>query len=242
MKHLNEYISSNEDKQELSDYILFEMASFTKEDMVKMFGKATIKVAKFINYFEKFLLSIKKEYSITNKQDVDFLYTKLMNALNGSGYTKSDLEEFHCNTPENLKQILGDNIDLINKILQKDYIKTNLSKLKKEYNEYKSNNDEYVPLEDYDKDNEYADDEELGRAWCIYYSWDPSDTSLVKVFRLKGNNSNKNKDFKHKINMCKMDWNEQTKLGYYHANPCLVEYYRKSGKEELMNDYIGEYD
>lgn len=39
------------------------------------------------------------------------------------------------------------------------------------------------------------------------------------------------------MNLHRMDWNYEFKLGYYHANTCTVEHYRNSGKEELMREF-----
>ena len=89
-----------------------------------------------------------------------------------------------------------------------------------------------MALQDYDKDDPYEDDEELGRAFVIYYAYDPADTDLVKVYRVNGKVTNPNT--KHEMNLHRMDWNWEFKLGYYHANTCTVEHYRNSGKEELM--------
>ena len=223
----------------LKEYVILEMANFTQPEMKQIFGKATAQVGKFVNYFEKFLSNLKKEYSVGNKTDRGYLWNIFRHAISASSVSKEQLKEYHCDTPDNLARILGDNADLINSKIGKNYIKTNLSKAQKEFKTWKET-DEYVPLQDYDPNDPYEDDEELGRAWCIYYAWDPGDTELVKVFRINGKTTDKNVE--HEINMHRVDWNYEFKLGYYHANPCLVDYYRKSGKEELMNDFIGEND
>lgn len=218
----------------LKEYMIFEMAAFTKEDMQTVFGKASKQVAEFVKYFERFLEKIKKEYSILNKTDRGYLWNKFTDALKAApAISKEKLKEFHCDTPENLGRILGDNVDLMNKIIGKPYIKDTLSKKAKEFKEWQSS-DKYMALEDYDSEDPYEDDEELGRAFVIYWQYDPGDTSLVKVYRVNGKTTDPNT--KHDMNMHRMDWNIETKLGYYHANTCTVEHYRKTDKESLKSE------
>lgn len=221
----------------LKEYIITEMANFNKSEMKQLFGNDTLQVVKFVIEFERFLSQIKKEYSIGNKKDRGYLWNIFSKAVVNT--KKEDLKRFHCDTPENLARILGDNYELINGKIGKDYIKTNLTKTQREFKKW-SESDEYTPLEDYDPKNPYEDDEELGRAWCIYYAWDPGETEYVKVFRVNGKSTDPNVE--HTINMHRVDWNYEFKLGYFHANPTLVENYRKSDKESLKNDFIGEND
>lgn len=42
--------------------------------------------------------------------------------------------------------------------------------------------------------------------------------------------------------MHKVDWTHETGKKYYNANPCLVSYYRKSGKSELIKNYYDNLD
>lgn len=222
----------------LKEYMILEMSLFTKDEMTDIWGKATRQVAEFVTYFEKFLNKIKKEYSIVNKQHVGYLWNIFKKEV--SSMVKSNtLREFNCDTPENLGRLLGNNADLINKKLGKEYIKTNLTKTEREYRNWKDT-DEYVPLSDYDKNDPYEDDEELGRAWCIYCNFDPGDTSLVKVFRMNGKTTDKN--VMHEINMHKVDWKYETGLKYFDANPCLVEHYRSTDKESLRQEVDYLYD
>lgn len=217
----------------LKEYMIFEMAYFSKEDMKVMFGKATVQTAKFCQQFERFLSKLRKEYSINNKQDRGYLWNIFKQTIDAF-VNKETLKEFHCDTPDNLARILGDNIEMINKVIGKNYIKDNLAKKKKEFTEWQES-DKYMALQDYDKDDPYEEDEELGRAFVIYYAYDPADTDLVKVYRVKGKVTNPNT--KHDMNLHRMDWNWEFKLGYYHANTCTVEHYRNSGKEELMREF-----
>lgn len=220
----------------LNEYIILEMSSITKDDLVSLFGKATLQTVQFSDQFIKFLYKIKKEYSITNKTDRGYLWN-MFSDTTGKMVKKEDLEKYKCDNPENLARLLGNNIDIINKILGKEYIKTNLSKTEKEFKQWKDT-DEYVPLEDYDKDNPYEDDEELGRAWCIYYANDPGDTELVKVFRINGKLTDPN--VVHEINMHRVDWKYETGLKYFDANPCLVKHYRDTDKESLRREIYFE--
>ena len=220
----------------LDEYLICEMASFSQDEMKQLFGKASVQVAKFVAYFERFLSKLNKEYSVGNKQHRGYLWNIFISTVS-SFVSKDTLKEYHCDTPDNLGKILGDNVDIINKVLKKNYIKTDVSKIKRELKQWKET-DEYTPLEDYDKDNPYEDDEELGRAFVVYYSWDPGDTDLVKVFRINGKTTDPN--VKHEINLHRADWDYEMKLGYYHANACTVEHYRKSGKEELISEFIDD--
>jgi len=175
-------------------------------------------------------------YSNEYKHDLSENYPLTVASLSIISYPiEPTLFMIICNAIRNIINLI---IDIINEKIDGD--KNNKEALSEMstilYQQVRSN----IPFGSDSEDPDYEDDEELGRAWCIYYAWDPSDTELVKVFRINGKTTDKNVE--HEINMHKVDWNYEFKLGYYHANPCLVDYYRKSGKEELMNDFIGEND
>lgn len=217
----------------LSEYLILEMALLTQAEMKQVFGTVSAQMAKnFIPYFERFLGKINKEYSISNKTDRGYLWNIFKSAVNGL-VKDEDLKKYHCDSVDNLARILGNNVELINKKIGKEYIKTNETKTEREFKKWKDT-DSYVPLEDYDKNDPYADDEELGRAWCIYYAYDPGDTELVKVFRINGKSTDPN--VIHEINMHKVDWKYETGLKYFDANPCLVEHYRSTDKESLKRE------
>ena len=61
------------------------------------------------------------------------------------------------------------------------------------------------------------------------------DIANKPIMVVKGKVTNPNT--KHDMNLHRMDWNYEFKLGYYHANTCTVEHYRNSGKEELMREF-----
>lgn len=225
MKSLYQYILENYSGNKL----------FTQDEIKKLFGFINREVFTFAdNFIHRFLSKINKEYSLKNKQHRGYLWNIFYNNL-GKSTNKELLKKIHFNTPEGLCAFIGDNIDILNSKLDKPYFKSNLTKIQREYNEWK-NSDQYVPLEEYDENDPYEDDEELGRAFIIYYAYDPADKSLLRVYRINGKTTDKN--VIHIQNLHKADWNYETKLGYFHANTCTVEYYRKTGKEQLIQDYI----
>ena len=227
MKSLHQYIIEGKTK------------SFSGEEIKKLFGKVNAEISKFVNSFQMdFLDKINKKYSLTNKTDREYLYSLFNNSC-GKKFEKKFLQSLLLSSINGLAALILDNIDLINSKLENEYLTKKMTKAEKALKQWKTT-DEYVPLEDYDENDEYPNDEELGRAFVIYYAYDPADKSALKVFRINGKTTDPN--VKHIINMHKADWNYETKLGYYHANPCTIEHYRKSGKDQLIQDYLSNDD
>lgn len=225
----------------LREHMIIEMAIFTKEELCQIFGVEVpgAKLARFADDFvAKFLSKIKKEYSVSNKQDIGYLWNMFMDSI-GKIYPMDLLKKYHCSNSKELAAILGDNLDIINHSIGKNYIKSITEKRFKELKKWKES-DEYSPLDDYDPKAEYPDDEERGRAFVVYYAYDPSDTELVKVYYVNGKTTDPNT--KHEMNLHRADWSYEHKLGYYHANTCTVEFYRSSGKEELEKQYVDDFD
>ena len=223
MKSLQQYIIEGKTK------------SFSKDEMIKLFGKASAKIAQFTESFTlKFLSNISKKYSLTNKENISALYTKFSNSC-GKKFDKEFLKSIFMSSENSFGRILLDNIDLINSKLEENYLSRRETKGEKAYKKLKGT-PQYNPLQEYDENDEYTFDEDEGRAFIIYYAYDPADKSLLRVFRVKGKTTDPSTV--SIINAHKAEWNYETKLGYFHANPCLVENYRKSGKEQLIQDYI----
>ena len=219
----------------LQQFILEGTKSFSGDEIKKMFGKSNAKLALFMNSFQRdFLDNIHRKYSLTNKTDRENLYS-LFNEKCGKKQDQKFLRSILLSSINGLAALMLDNMDLINAKLGNEYITRKLTKAEKSLRKWKLT-DEYVPLQDYDENDEYAEDEELGRAFIIYYAYDPADKSSLKVYRVNGKTTDPN--VKHIQNMHKADWNYETKLGYYHANTCTVSHYRKSGKDQLIQDYI----
>jgi hypothetical protein len=227
MKHLKEFI------------LEAKVKSFSKDEMIKLFGKASPQIAQFIDAFtNNFLSSLSKKYSLGNKTDRDNLYTKFMKIC-GNKFDKKFLQSILLSSVNGLSALILDNIDLFNSKLEEPKFVKKESKVERALKQWKTT-DEYTPLEEYDEDNEYPDDDENGRAFVIYYAYDPADKESLRVYYINGKTTDPN--VKHIQNMHRADWNYETKLGYYHANTCTVEYYRKSGKEQLIQDYISNDD
>lgn len=221
----------------LQEYILEGLAQklFTQSEIKQVFGFISKDLIIFADKFvSSFLAKINKEYSLKNKTHRGYIWNIFNNNI-GKNTNKELLKKILCTSTNGLCALISDNIDLINSKMSKPYFKVNMSKLQRELKTWKVS-DEYVPLEDYDDNDPYEDDEELGRAFIIYYAYDPADKSSLRVYRINGKTTDKN--VIHIQNLHRADWAYETKLGYYHANTCTVEYYRKTGKEQLIQDYI----
>lgn len=215
-----------------------KVKSFSQQEIKQLFGKVSLQIMKFTEEFTKFLSNLNRVYSMSNNTDREFLYTKFKKEC-GRKFEDKFLKSLLLTSQKGLSALIIDNIDLINSKLDKEYFTKKESKAEKVFKKWKET-DEYVPLEPYNENEEYTDDEELGRAFVIYYAYDPADKSLLRVFRVKGKTNDPN--VQHIVNLHKADWNYETKLGYNHANTCKVSYYRKTGKEQLIQDYISNDD
>ena len=222
----------------LKEYILEgAVRTFTTNEIKHLFRNVSIspEIIRLMDSFcMNFLGSLERSYSLTNKTDRGYLYNIFKKTI-GQKYDKGLLRSLLLSNENCLSSFLLDNIDLINSKSKKELLTQKMNKFERKLKEWKENPN-YIPLEEYDEDDEYLDDEELGRAFVIYYAYDPSDKSSLRVFRVNGKTTDPK--VKHIINLCKADWNYETKLGYYHANPCTVEHYRKSNKDQLIQDFI----
>ena len=215
------------------------MKLLTTKEIIEVFGKCTPKLVQFCDSMvNDFLMNLSRDYSLDSERDRKFLW-KRFNDTVGKHVDAELLKEIFCISAYGLATILADNMELFNRRTKSDNLKSGLAKKRKEFEEWldqqKADNC-WFPLEDYNEDDDYDEDEERGRAFIIYYAYDPADTEVAKVFRVKGKTSSK--AVQHMINMYKMAWNYETRLGYYHANPCTVDYYRKTGKDELIQHFM----
>lgn len=230
MKSITEYIKKTKSISTEKAKEIFNLDKLNKDS-----------IEFIMNDFIGFLGTIKKKYSVTNSTDVKFLFSKLKNYMvNKYGSESKALELMNkCNVGNKnaLAIRLGSDIDLMNNIIGAPNITSNESKLKREYKAWKSS-DEYDNLKEYNENDPYEDDEDIGRAWCIYYSCEPKDTSKVKVFYINGKTSDPN--VMHQINMHRVDWCytvDDMKKNYFKANPILVSSYRKKSVDDLKNYY-----
>ena len=180
----------------------------------------------------------KSKYSLTNKEDAKKLYAKLVNNKVMQGMFTTDqwnkiLSALNIKTSVGFATALAANIDEVNSAFRSIELNTNESAVVKEYKRWKESSD-YTPLEDYNPEDSYEENED-GRAFIIYYRWDPSNIELCKVTRVKGVRG-QGGSVDHQLNLARIDWRYETGFNYYTAYTCLVDYYRSAGKDELQSD------
>lgn len=213
------------------------MASLLSQNEIKQIFRInglTISTIKFADDFARLFLGIiNKPYNLNSKTHKQWLYTKFMGTC-GRQHMKS-LRDLRISTFDEFCAMLNDSADILNKSMDYPFFSTNISKLRREFSEYKIG-DKYIPLEEYDAEEDYLDDEEKGRAFVVYYQYDPSNAALVRVFRINGCTTDKN--VLHEMRMHRFDWHLEFGLGYYHSNVCLLSHYRqqKENKNFIFND------
>ena len=211
--------------------------------MKKIFGSESLKTLKFADFFMNHFfntlapLEEKRTYSTKNQNDVSSIWNKFEKIVKKQ-YSLNELKSFNCATKEQLIAILADNYDIFSKKNPRVEIKTNLTEIQKEFKKYKAS-DNYAPLEDYDPNLSYEDDPDLGRAFVIYWAYEPGNIDCCKTYWINGKTTDP--EVKHIQNLHRADWNYELGLGYYHGNTCLVDYYRKTDKEKLKGEYITDY-
>lgn len=175
------------------------MTEFTDSEAMKMLDTQNYnQTAKdFIRCLTKWLDNVicikSSKQSLTAKTTTKKMFSNFVNYANENfgykivDYMKDDTSHPFLNSPEYFTIFLLKNMDLINAHAGKDIFTANMSTKEKEYKKWK-NSILYTPLEDYDPNKDYndyyedIDDDKPMRAFVIYYAYDPSDTSLVKVF------------------------------------------------------------
>lgn len=182
--------------------------------------------------------SKKSKYSITNKEDCKKLYSKLVyNKVMQGMFTTAQwnevLKALNIKNSVDFAAALAANIDEVNAAFSNIELSTNESKITKEYKRWKESSD-YTPLEPYNPEDSYEENDE-GRGFMIYYRWDPSNTDLCYVTRVKGVRG-QGGSVDHQLNLARMDWKYETGFNYYTAYTCLVDYYRSAGKDELQSN------
>jgi len=225
----------------LSEYIINEMAigQFSTNIIKAIFGKSsrqTLELTeKIMNAFETKLQhddpTKGREFSIQRKDDRAKLFKYAIDST-----SKKELEEYGIDNADVFCQRLGQVIDEINESLKGKKIKikdTAISETEKQYREWKKSED-FSELEDYNEDEEYYDDGENDRPFIIYDAWDPSDQSVLKVYRINGKTTDPNNI--HDMNMHRVDWHYEVDLHYFRANTCTVNHYRKTDKKNLKSE------
>lgn len=221
--------------QSLLEYINESKKILSVPEMCKLLkSKFTKRNWAFVDQFFKNLEQLNQKYSLTapQKGEAERLYGSLVGKINCEDVANIKAE-LHLTNPASLYALLIENVDAFNECAGKKIFVTNKSvTTEREYKKWKES-DSYTPLEDYDPNKEYYEDEEHGRPVVIYYRWDPFSSTDTKVTYVKGSMADPNTE--HQINMAKVDWHYATGNNYMTAYPILLTNYRAKDKDALMN-------